>query len=80
MIFYHENSICNLPSQYKIVATFNVFMKDETEEGLVESAISQLENGILILSAIKDGGSCSQKLACTLGNASKAMGSIVYIP
>jgi hypothetical protein len=49
-------------------------MKDDTEEGLVESAISQLENGILILSAIKDGGSCSQKLACTLGNASKAWG------
>ena len=44
---------------------------DSEEEGMIESAISQLENGILILSAIKDGGSCSQKLACTLGNASK---------
>ena len=41
----------------------------------LERTISQLENGILILSAIKEGGACSEKLACTLGTMSKSFQS-----
>ena len=37
----------------------------------LDSTISQLENGILVLSAIKEGGSCSAKLACSLGAATR---------
>ena len=38
---------------------------------VLDSTISQLENGILVLSAIKEGGSCSAKLACSLGAATR---------
>merc|ERR1740128_12372 len=41
------------------------------DEDILDSTISQLENGILVLSAIKEGGSCSAKLACSLGAATR---------
>ena len=33
----------------------------------LDTAISQLENGVLMMTAIRDGGDCSRKLACKLG-------------
>ena len=37
----------------------------------VESAISELETGILLLSAMKESDSCSERVACTLASAAR---------
>merc|ERR1712098_831995 len=41
----------------------------ETEEDGFDLAISQMENGVLMLSAIRDGGPCAARLACRLGSS-----------
>ena len=41
------------------------------DDNIIDMAISQLENGVLIMSAIRDGGECSAKLACKLGDMTK---------
>ena len=43
----------------------------ETTEDPLDVAINQLENGVLLMSAIRDGGQCSAKLACKLGEMAK---------
>ena len=43
----------------------------DTSDDPLDVAISQLENGVLIMSAIRDGGQCSAKLACKLGEMAK---------
>ena len=42
-----------------------------SEEDPLDSAISHLENGVLLLSAIRDGGQCSAKVACKLGQVTR---------
>ena len=37
------------------------------EENVLDSAMAQLENGVLLMSAIRAGGDCSARLACRLG-------------
>ena len=43
----------------------------QEDDNIIDMAISQLENGVLIMSAIRDGGQCSAKLACKLGDMSR---------
>ena len=42
-----------------------------TDEDPLDTAISHLENGVLLLSAIRDGGQCSAKVACKLGQVTR---------
>lgn len=42
-----------------------------SEEDSLDTAISHLENGVLLLSAIRDGGQCSAKVACKLGQVTR---------
>jgi len=43
----------------------------QEDDNIIDMAISQLENGVLIMSAIRDGGQCSARLACKLGDMTK---------
>ena len=51
--------------------TFGRKDRAEEEESMLDSAISQLENGVLLMSAIRDGGECSAKLACKIGQMTR---------
>ena len=42
-----------------------------SDEDPLDTAISHLENGVLLLSAIRDGGQCSAKVACKLGQVTR---------
>ena len=41
------------------------------EENVLDSAMAQLENGVLLMSAIRAGGDCSARLACRLGQMTR---------
>ena len=41
------------------------------DETMLDNALAQLENGVLIMSAIRQGGDCSTRLACKLGDAAR---------
>ena len=43
----------------------------QEDDNIIDMAISQLENGVLIMSAIRDGGQCSARLACKLGDMTR---------
>ena len=46
-------------------------MEEEEEENVLDSAMAQLENGVLLMSAIREGGECSARLACRLGQMTR---------
>ena len=43
----------------------------EEEDNMLDSAMAQLENGVLLMSAIRAGGDCSARLACRLGQMTR---------
>ena len=49
--------------------TFSFGRSDDADP--LDLAIDQLQNGVLIMSAIRDGGQCSAKLACKLGQMTR---------
>ena len=46
-------------------------MEEGEEENVLDSAMAQLENGVLLMSAIRAGGDCSARLACRLGQMTR---------
>ena len=44
---------------------------EEEEDSVLDSAMAQLENGVLLMSAIREGGQCSARLACQLGQMTR---------
>lgn len=44
---------------------------EEEEDNMLDSAMAQLENGVLLMSAIREGGECSARLACRLGQMTR---------
>ena len=57
--------------QLKLVSWLQLSGGRRSEEDPLDSAISHLENGVLLLSAIRDGGQCSAKVACKLGQVTR---------
>ena len=51
--------------------TFGRKNRAQEEESVLDNAISQLENGVLLMSAIREGGDCSARLACKLGQMTR---------
>ena len=46
-------------------------LEEEEEESVLDNAMAQLENGVLLMSAIRAGGDCSARLACRLGQMTR---------
>ena len=46
-------------------------LEEDEEESVVDNAMAQLENGVLLMSAIREGGQCSARLACRLGQMTR---------
>lgn len=43
----------------------------QVSEDPLDQALNQLESGVLLMSAIRNGGTCSAKLACKLGEMTR---------